>query len=171
MAVWRLSKTDQHVWQTKPENRSINFGLKITAETNLHVVNFLNVTFDLATGKYKPYRKPNDDLLNIHKHSNHPPNILRQLPASTVSTSASQCCHLTNKYLTMQYNQNALGHSNLCHYVCYMPHVTQQPRRNRQRNIIWFNLPFSRNVKTNIARSFLKLVDTQFPKQVTQNFQ
>ena len=37
------------------------FGLKITAETNLHVVNFLDVTFDLtteSTGKYKPYRKP-----------------------------------------------------------------------------------------------------------------
>ena len=26
------------------------FGLKITAESNLHVVNFLDVTFDLATG-------------------------------------------------------------------------------------------------------------------------
>ena len=34
------------------------FGLKITAESNLHVVNFLDVTFDLSTGKYKPYRKP-----------------------------------------------------------------------------------------------------------------
>ena len=26
------------------------FGLKITAESNLHVVNFLDVTFDLSTG-------------------------------------------------------------------------------------------------------------------------
>ena len=31
------------------------FGLKITAKGNLHVVNFLDVTLDLATGKYKPY--------------------------------------------------------------------------------------------------------------------
>ena len=58
------------------------FGLKVTAEANLFVVDFLDVTFDLATGKYKPYRKPNDDPLYIHKHSNHPPIILRQLPAS-----------------------------------------------------------------------------------------
>ena len=108
------------------------FGLKITAESNLHVVNFPDVTFDLSTGKYKPYRKPNDDPLYIHKHSNHPPSILRQLPASI------------NKRIST-------------------PHVTQQPRRNRQRNIIWFNPPFSKNVKTNIARSFLKLVDTHFP--------
>ena len=58
------------------------FGLKITAEANLHVVNFVDVTFVLTTGKYKPYRKPNDNPLCIHKHSNHPPSILRQLPAS-----------------------------------------------------------------------------------------
>ena len=37
------------------------------------------------------------------------------------------------------------------------------PRRNRQRNVIWFNPPFSKNVKTNIACSFLHLVDTHFP--------
>ena len=44
------------------------FGLKITAEANLHVVNFLDVTFDLNNGKFKPYRKPNDDLLYINRH-------------------------------------------------------------------------------------------------------
>ena len=44
-----------------------------------------------------------------------------------------------------------------------MLHVTHQSRRNRQRNIIWFNPPFSKNIKTNIARNFLNLVDTHFP--------
>ena len=49
------------------------FGLKITAEANLHVVNFLHVTFDLNNGKFKTCRKPNDDRLYINRHSNHPP--------------------------------------------------------------------------------------------------
>ena len=40
------------------------FGLKITAEANLHVVNFLDVTFDPISGKHRPYRKPNDDPLS-----------------------------------------------------------------------------------------------------------
>ena len=31
------------------------------SKINLHVVNFLDVTFDLTTGKHKPYRKPSDD--------------------------------------------------------------------------------------------------------------
>ena len=36
--------------------------------------------------------------------------------------------------------------------------------RNRSRNIIWFNPPFSQNVKTNIGKLFLKLVKKHFPK-------
>ena len=58
------------------------FGLKITAEGNLRTVNFLDVTFDLSNGKYKPFRKPNDDPLYINRLSNHPPNITKQLPTS-----------------------------------------------------------------------------------------
>ncbi len=62
------------------------FGLKITAEANLHVVNyFLDVTFDPNNGKFKPYRKPNDDPLYINRHSNHPPSIIKQLPTSTTN--------------------------------------------------------------------------------------
>ena len=139
------------------------FGLKITAESNLHAVNFLDVTFDLSTGKYKPYRKPNDDPFYINKHSNHPPSILRQLPTSInkpISTLSSD--KQTFEDAAPAY-QNALGHSNFSHKLEYTPHETQRPRRNRQRNVIWFNPPFSKNVKTNIARSFLHLVDTHFP--------
>ena len=39
-----------------------------------------------------------------------------------------------------------------------------QPRRNRSRNIIWFNPPFSSNFKMNVARKFLKLVQKHFNK-------
>ncbi len=59
--------------------------------------------------------------------------------------------------------QNALRHRNFSHKLEYMPYRTQQSHRNRQRNIIWFNPPFSKNVETNIARNFLSLVDTHFP--------
>ena len=43
-------------------------------------------------------------------------------------------------------------------------HQQTQPRRNRSRNIIWFNPPFSSNVETNVARKFLKLVKKHFSK-------
>ena len=58
------------------------FGLKITAEVNHKTVNFLDVILNLTYESYKPFRKPNNDPLNIHKESNHPPSITKQLPAA-----------------------------------------------------------------------------------------
>ena len=36
--------------------------------------------------------------------------------------------------------------------------TTNVNNRNRVRNIIWFNTPYSQNVRTNIGKTFLKLV-------------
>ena len=55
-----------------------DLGLRITIQTNLKIVNFLDVTFNLSNGKFYPYRKPNDKPLYINRLSNHPPSILRQ---------------------------------------------------------------------------------------------
>ena len=56
-----------------------NFGLKITIKNNLQITDFLDVTFDLKSGKYYPYIKPNSKLLYIHRLSNHPENI-KEIP-------------------------------------------------------------------------------------------
>ena len=57
-----------------------SFGLRIEISCNLHHVDFLDVSLDLRTGKYSPFRKPNDTPLYIHCKSNHPPIIIKQLP-------------------------------------------------------------------------------------------
>ena len=54
--------------------------LNITAETNLFQTDFLDVTFNLKSNKFFPYRKPNDHPLYINNQSNHPPSIKKQLP-------------------------------------------------------------------------------------------
>ena len=54
--------------------------LKVTAEVNKKVVDFLDVTFDLNTGRYRPFMKANTTLLYINKLSNHPKNILKNIP-------------------------------------------------------------------------------------------
>ena len=36
--------------------------------------------------------------------------------------------------------------------------------KNRKRNIIWFNPPYSKNVSTKIGKIFLSLIDKHFPK-------
>ena len=37
-------------------------------------------------------------------------------------------------------------------------------RKKRTRKILWFNPPYSKSVKTNVAGQFLKLIDKHFPK-------
>ena len=57
-----------------------NFGLSITVTTNVTCADYLDVNFDLTKYIYKPYRKPNDEPVYINRHSNHSPNIVRQIP-------------------------------------------------------------------------------------------
>lgn len=66
-----IEKTKQEVSKVFKSN-----GLKITIEANKKIVNFLDVTFDLSSGSYKPYMKPNNKLLYVHRLSNHPPALL-----------------------------------------------------------------------------------------------
>ena len=40
------------------------------------------MTFNLLDGTYKLYKKPNDQLLYVNTSSNHPPQIIKQLPIS-----------------------------------------------------------------------------------------
>lgn len=42
----------------------------------------MDVTFDLLDGMYKPFKKPNDQLQYVNTSSNHPPQVLKQLPSS-----------------------------------------------------------------------------------------
>ena len=55
-------------------------GFLIDIKTNLKIVNFLDITFNLKNGTFKPYKKPNNSLLYIKKSSNHLPQIIKQLP-------------------------------------------------------------------------------------------
>ena len=52
-------------------------GLKITIEANKTIVNFLDVTLDLQSGKHYPFTKEGNIPLYVHKKSNHPPSILK----------------------------------------------------------------------------------------------
>ncbi len=146
------------------------FGLKITAEANLHVVNFLDVTFDLNNGKFKPYRKPNADPLYINRHSNHPSSIIKQLLTSINKRISAHSADEHTFHESAPIYQNALRHSNFDYKPDYMKQAPQKTRRNRQRNIIWFNPPFSKNVKTNIARNFLCPIDKYFQPNLTTSY-
>ena len=141
-------------------------GLNITAQANQLITNFLDITFDLPNGTYKPYRKPNDEPLYINRHSNHPPPIIRELPTSVNMRINSLSCNKEVFYNAVPLYNHALKHSNFdfrLHYESPPTNRNTSTRQNRQRNVIWFNPPYSKNVKTNIARDFLRLLDKHFP--------
>ena len=141
-----------------------DLGLKITVQSNLKVVDYLDVTLNLTTGRYYPYRKPDNDPLYINTKSNHPPSIIRQIPTSIGTRISSLSCDQDEFNKSSQ--DNALKSSGYNEQIHYVENQDQgrAKSRNRSRNMIWFNPPYSQNVRTNIAKSFLCLIDKHFPK-------
>ena len=98
------------------------FGLKITIETGLQTVNYLDVTFNLCNNTFHPYRKPNDTPLYVHKESNHPKHILNNIPSAVnkrltdISSSATlfdsnkgsyqNALNLSGYNYTLKYTEN-----------------------------------------------------------------
>ena len=55
----------------------------------MKIVNYLDNTFNLNDGTYRPYQKPDYKTQYIHVQSNHPLNITKQIP-KTIEKRLSQ---------------------------------------------------------------------------------
>ena len=140
-------------------------GLKITVEANVKVVNFLDVTLDLRGNTYKPYMKPNNIPVYVHKQSNHPPQILKNIPESVnrrlsdISSSKEIFERAAKPY------QEALNKSGYNYTLNFDPkNEDRTKKRKRSRKITYFNPPFSQNVRTNIGAKFFKILEKCFPQ-------
>ena len=100
-----------------------DLGLKITILTNQQRSNFLDLTFDLTNGTYKPYRKPNDEPININRSSNHPPSIIRELPHSVNRRINVLSCNKEAFDEAAQTYNNALKHSNFNTQLKHEPNM------------------------------------------------
>ena len=166
-----LHMTPRQAENTKKElcKAFSDMGLKITAETNSTVVNFLDVTFNLESKSYKPYAKPGNNLLYVHAQSNHPRSVIKQIPKgiqqrlSTISSSSE--CFNECKEPYVQALAEA-GHTARLEYVTSNPNPVTQ-KKKRRRHVLWFNPPYSQHVQTDVARQFLKLVTKHFPRGST----
>ena len=139
-------------------------GLNITIQTNQKIVDYLDVTFDLNNGSFRPYRKPNNEPIYINVQSNQPPSIIRQTPISINQRITDLSCNAEEFYKASKTYNKALKESGFSEQLVYKPREAQQKsRKNRTRNIIWFNPPYSANVQTNVGRSVLEFVDKHFP--------
>ena len=119
------------------------------------------MTLNLNSGKYWPFCKPNNTPLYIHKDSNHPPNIIKQLPSMIEDRISSLSCDVNEFNKAKSEYNKALRQSGFDWDIKFAKKPATEPRR--QRNIIWFNPPFNAQVKTNVGKSFLTLLGKHFP--------
>ena len=111
-------------------------GLSSTVECNLQITDFLDVTFDLRTDKYYPYRKDNNQLLYINKQSNHPPTIIKQIPSMVRKKISDISCtkECFNK-AAPAYN-NALKFSGFNENIQFMSTPRPRPPSLKERIVI-----------------------------------
>ena len=128
-------------------------------------MDFLDVTLNLTTGKHMPYTKPNNTPLYIHTKSNHPPVIIKNIPESInkrlsdISSDKESFDRAAIPY------QRALEHSGYNYKLKFQPSTSPSntsQKQKRQRNITWYNPPYSKNVATNIGKTFLQILDEEF---------
>ena len=110
-----------------------------------------------------PYRKPNNTSLYIHSESNHPPSITKQLPSMTNRRISNLSCNENEFNNAKPLYKSALKNSGFTYSMKFEAPV-ENARQKRNRKVIWFNPPYSLNVKTNIGKVFLKLVRKHFPR-------
>ncbi|MEC8567562.1 MAG: hypothetical protein VXY56_04630, partial [Pseudomonadota bacterium] len=137
-------------------------GFGITIECGLKRVEFLDVILDLSQDSFMPHRKPNSETVYMSKQSNHPNYIKRQIPSmvnqrlNNLSKSESHFNFVKDHY------ESALENSGYTEKLTYIEPPTVNSGKNRKRKLIYFQPPFSKEVKTPIGRLFLSLVKKHF---------
>ena len=139
-------------------------GLKITIQANKKIINFLDVTLDLQSGKHYPYLKEGNVSQYVNAKSNHPPNVVKQIPESINRRLSDISSDEIAFNEAAPIYQEALEKSGHNYKLKFQPRNEQRKRRSRNRNITWFNPPFDLRVRTNLGRQFLRIVDECFHK-------
>ena len=76
--------------------------------------------------------------------------------------------NLTKLTLSMKQHQRIVDIFDQCPIIIAMSNA-QNARRNRNGKVVWFNPPYSQNVKTAISELFIKLVRKHFLKKKKTN--
>ena len=150
------------------------YGLELESFVVGKSVNFLDVSFDLRTEDFKPYRKPESDILYVHSESNHAECVLNEIPKSIgnrLSTLSSNN-QIFDRYKTEYENAlNVAGYGPNKSKIQYTPkdievenaeRQNRENRKRRNRRIIWFTPPWNIQVRTNIGKEFFKILDESF---------
>ena len=136
--------------------------VRVPLQSNWKIVNFLDVTLDLCTGRYQPYKKRNNTPTYINVNSNHPSNIIKVLP-DNISKQISNISSDKATFINAAPFYNDVSASGYKESLTYQKDLPPS-NKVRQRKMIWFNPPYSVNAERNIGKTFLKRIDKHSPK-------
>ena len=139
-------------------------GFSITTEIGQTSAEFLDVVFDLKSGEFRPYRKPNQVIRYIGVDSNHPQHVKAQIPImQEIRLSTNSSTPQAFSDAAPPYNQ-AFSECGYKHVLRYRPEASREPKKRRTgRKILWFNPPYSTEVSSNVTRLFLNMLAKHFP--------
>ena len=116
----------------------------------------MDVIFNLERNTCRPHKKAND---NINISSNHPPQIIKHF-AQTISKNSFRNSSRAKIFQQSKPDyEEALKKRGYKAKLQHMQPNLEQNNARRTRKSIWFNLSFSLNVKTNVAKIFVELID------------
>ena len=140
-----------------------SIGINLIIENPSWKIDYLDLNFNLLNHTFYPYRKDNNKINYINSKSNHPPTILKQIP-KMIETRLSKNSSNKNLFNNIKKDYNDALKLNGYNYDINYTEECKSKKRNRKRNIIWFNPPYCKSVKTNIGKKFLKIVNKYFGK-------
>ena len=114
-------------WKGKENIQKIfkEHGLDIIIRCSMKIVNYLDVTFNLNDGSYRPYTKPNNEIKYIPKDSNHPPSVIQQISPSIESRLSTLSFNEKMFQEAAPSYQKALHNSDYKHTLTY-----KRPKNN-----------------------------------------
>ena len=138
-------------------------GLQGIIKCNLKIVDYLDVTLSLNDSTYRPFHKPNEEITYAHVESDHPPQIIKKIPRSIEKTLSRLSSGKEIFENSKDYYEQRLRHCGYNEKFNFTEENNEINQKSWKCNILWFNPPCSKSVKTNIGKLFLRLINKHFP--------
>ena len=138
-----------------------------TAPINLKVADFLDVTLNLNSENYYPYRKPNNWPIYNHSESNYQPNIVKNLPAFISRRLTDILSDETAFGDAKPTYDKVLAHRGFCEKTEFLEdRKGRSEKRKRKRTVVkiitCLHPLYSQIVSTNSSRRFRTLISKHF---------
>ena len=113
---------------------------------------------------FKRYNKTKNIPQYVNAKSNHPLSILKKIPKSVSKRISSSSCNEQVFNAAAPFYNDILDKCGYSEKLTFEKEQYTHERRKRGRKIIWYNPSFSKNVKTNIAKKNVHLLDKHFSR-------